>query len=215
MKKPPDPSQQENPPPRLSRDNARKLTEMLVLPNILQRFIGWLPPKTEIDIIIKTIVNEQAILAVGRLAAKELAAGKEENFFRAIERFGPELLAVPEVMAIMQQWWVQKGRSEGSKARKNLIRIGEALAFVGRGNLQHLTDEQKRKSKTASASRSRSVQRWIKKYPDYLKCSEGNPRRAWEWLKEDFEAQAHFKDAGEKRLALQEIQKRLSTKHQR
>jgi hypothetical protein len=204
-----DNSQQSDIPRRLSRDNAGKLRECLALADSLQHLIGLGPLEEELDSINRIIVKEQAILSVGKLAAKELASGREEGFFRAIERFGPELLAVPKVMAIMKQWWVQKGRSDGSKARKNLLRIGEALVFVGRGNLPHLTDEQKRTSKIASASRSRSVNRWVKKYPDYLKRSKGDQQRAWKWLKEEFEAQARFHDPSKKNLALQEVQKRL------
>ena len=203
-----DHSQGTNPPKHLSRREAQKLRKRLAQIQTSRPLIPFLSPEKAVDAIIDTLTYDTAIPAVGKLAVELLEQGDVDAFFRAIERFGPAMLEVPEVMEILKQWWFQKDQSDGGKARKNLLRLGEALAFVGRGNLQYLTEEEKPKSKRASASRSRSVKRWTKSYTEKYVSLYGD-KDSLRQLRADFNTQARFKNPYEKSLAWKEICKRI------
>jgi hypothetical protein len=136
-----DHSQATNPPKHLSRCEAQKLRNRFALNNARKPLIPLLPPEKAVDAMIDVLIDDQAISAVGKVAVELLEQGDVDAFFRAIERFGPAMLEVPEVMRVIKGWWFQE-KPESEKLR----RVGVALAYSGRGNVRRLTTEERGKN---------------------------------------------------------------------
>ncbi len=140
-----------------------------------------------------------------------------DSFFYALTTCGPRILADPDVLAVVEEWWFEKvspsswwgesQQSEREEIQQKLRRIGEALAQPGPGPFSRLLHTQKQVSKRQAASRARSLARWEQRHQENVRSY--GPKEAWKQTKAEFESQARFRDPRQKDLTLKELKKRL------